>query len=440
MLVGKEMKRILFVLFCYIPFMLSAQLFQSEPLVRVRIINTLDTLMLTTDAGWFLQDKSSQQETPVGSLSFQVTQANDSLRIQFPDSVFQVSPKGFRLSTETLEGSLGIADVPYGVGWWWGGQENRSYEGDIHIYLDSLDDLCVTVHLPLETYLKGVVPYEIGGDAPLEALKAQAVSARSEAIIALTSKMYSGEFHDLTSDVECQVFSGNHKRTAASDQAVEETRALVISEHGKPINAYYASNCGGHSELIENVWPKRPRPASYRVAREDNSRGKTLNLGSSWRFWRWVRSSPKVNCNPELNPSLPVWSKRNFRWERSFGLEEISDMISPDSSYGLFKKLRVLERGPSGRIYKAVLVFEAGQIQVDGELALRQLFNPSLRSSAFKLKKRGGRVVLNGTGWGHGVGMCQSGARSLATQGVSFGEILNHYYSRAKLLEVYPLD
>lgn len=123
--------------------------------------------------------------------------------------------------------------------------------------------------MPIEDYLKGVVPYEIGSDSPIEALKAQAVAARTEAIVALRSELYSGEHYDLTSDVECQIFSGDHKRTVQSDLAVELTRGLILTEHGKPINAYYSSNCGGHSETIKNVWPDRPEAESYSTSQSD---------------------------------------------------------------------------------------------------------------------------------------------------------------------------
>ena len=119
---------------------------------------------------------------------------------------------------------MNIKNIPFGVGWWWENKEDRTYEGEFHFYVTNENKFEIVIHLPLEEYLKGVVPYEIGGDSPLEAIKAQAVAARSEAIMALTSNLYRGEHHDLTSDVECQVFSGNKKRTEVSNRAVVETK------------------------------------------------------------------------------------------------------------------------------------------------------------------------------------------------------------------------
>ena len=434
-------KTSLYLILISLPFLTfsNTPLFDSEPLVRVRIINTLDSLNMTAGPGWSLHTPSRSENHLLEGQRFQVVKLDSGLALVDSNNALIISSAHpLILETDHESSSLGIAGVPYGVGWWWGGREDRLYGGAIHIYLDSNMDLCVTVHLPLEEYLKGVVPYEIGGNSPIEALKAQAVAARSEAIIALTSKLYNGEHHDLTSDVECQVFGGNHKRTPKADRAVDETKSLILSENGLPINAYYASNCGGHAELIKNVWSQRPETLSYQTAHPDRVNRRPLKLHRSWRFRRWLKSSPQVNCNPEFESSLPSWSKKNFRWTREFTVEEITGMLSQGDDFGEFKKFKVLERGVSGRIYSARLVFEKGSREIQGELALRQLFSPSLRSSAFIVKKRAGRFVIEGAGWGHGVGMCQSGAIALASHGSGFKEILTHYYGGSKLLSVYP--
>jgi stage II sporulation protein D len=134
---------------------------------------------------------------------------------------------------------------------------------------------------------------------------------------------------------------------------------------------------------------------------------------------------------------VPGWRKKNFRWSREFTVQELTTMLTDDRTLGQFKRLRVLKRGPSGRIYKARLIFESGRLDVDGELALRQRFSPSLRSSAFYVVRKGDMVIIHGAGWGHGVGMCQSGAVAQAASGGSYIQILKHYYSKADLLNIY---
>jgi len=415
----------------------ATPMFQQEPQVRVRIINSLDTLNMVFAGDWVLR---STGQTRLGFTCGDPVQLVNHLgQIAITDSAGTLLARApsFILNPENDTSQVWIRGVPYGVGWWWAGEEDRLYEGTLHIFLGSEQEMNVVVQLPLETYLKGVVPYEIGGDSPLEALKAQAVAARSEAIVALNSKLYSGPFYDLTSDVECQVFSGNHRRTLLSDQAVTETRGWILSEDGHAMNAYYASNCGGRSEMIQNVWPDRPRPESYTVSLADNASRKSPRLRWTWLARRWIQASPDVFCNPDSNIHLPSWSRRNFRWTREFTRQELTEMLTKDPELGPFRKIRIKKRGPSGRIHQARIVFQKGAFEVRGELALRQLFNPALRSSNFYVEVQGDKIILRGAGWGHGVGMCQSGAVAQAMEGRSCEQILKHYYSRARLFNIY---
>ncbi len=416
---------------------MAQPLFNQEPEVRVRIINTLDTLNLTLRGEWSFRNTGAKKMVLADGTQLQLINHAGQISIFDSSGSMLAMTPSFMFTSWSDTATVMIESVPYGVGWWWAGEEDRVYEGAFHVYLGSKQEMNVIVQLPLETYLKGVVPYEIGGSSPREALKAQAVAARSEAVIALTSKLYSGDFYDLTSDVECQVFSGNQKRTEMSDRAVDETAGWIISEGGAPMNAYYASNCGGRAELIRNVWPGRNRLKSYAVSLPDNADHRGPNLKWSWRAKRWINASPDVYCNPEINTFLPGWSKKNFRWTREFTVAELTAMLTENRELGMFKKLRVLKRGSSGRIYKARLIFEKGKQTIEGELALRQRFSPSLRSSAFYVEREGDRVVIHGAGWGHGVGMCQSGAVAQATAGRSYDQILKHYYSKADLLNIY---
>ncbi len=327
--------------------------------------------------------------------------------------------------------------MPYGIGWWWAGQEDRTYEGEVSVYESDNGKPEVIIGLPLEDYLCGVVPYEIGGDSPLEALKAQAVAARSEAIMALTSDLYRGKHHDLTSDVECQVFSGNKKRTPASDKAVHETRGLILTNDGKPINAYYASNCGGYSELIENVWPDRSSPETYHHAGKDSKERPIQDLSTEKNAREWIFSQPDVFCNPNLNISLPNWSQKNFRWQKTMKRDDLANMISAANDLGDLLQIKVLKRGVSGRISHAIFILEKDSIDVSGELAIRQMWHPALRSACFVVDQDGDNFILNGAGWGHGVGMCQSGAVAQAINGSDFKEILEHYYQKSEIVSIY---
>ena len=430
-------KYILFLSLLSLQLTFPQPLYQSEPTVRIRILNTTDTLRMLFNDEWLLKSESLNKHFLPEDGEMVLIIENGSIKIPEPDGKIFLHHDKFVLRSSNDTGTIIIKNVPYGVGWWWEGKEDRVYEGELHFYITNGNKFEVVAHLPLEQYIKGVVPYEIGGDSPLEALKAQAVAARSEAIMALTSQLYSGEHHDLTSDVECQVFSGNGKRTEKSDRAVMETKSLILSEDGKPINAYYASNCGGHSELIKNVWSDRPTPKSYNISNFDWDDSIATDLSIEENVREWIFSNPPSYCNPNIHSDLPRWSQNNFRWKREFTTEAISQMTSKGKDLRNLLDIKILKRGTSGRAYHAKFIFEKDSIEIYGELKIRQMFAPPLRSSCFVVDKTETGFVLHGAGWGHGVGMCQTGAIAMARDGIGFEKILKHYYRKAELSKVY---
>jgi len=428
--------RILFLVLLPLQFLFAQTLFQSEPIVRVRIINSVDTLKLSFYGEWLLNNDSETKLTSEDDDVLFVIH-NDEIKILKAGRSSNIESEHFVLSCPKKNGTLKIKDVPYGVGWWWENKEDRIYEGELHFYRTKENKFEVVVHLPLEEYLKGVVPYEIGNDSPLEAMKAQAVAARSEAVMALNSKLYRGEHHDLTSDVECQVFSGNKKRTTNSDLAVTETKSFILSENGRPINAYYASNCGGHSELIKNVWGDRPGVESYSVSNFDSDDSASIDLSNGVDLRKWLFSNPPSCCNPNIHSDLPTWSQNNFRWKVEITKDAISKTAAKGKDLGNLLDIKVLKRGESGRAYLAKFIFEKESIDVKGELKIRQMINPPLRSACFVVDKTDSGFVFYGAGWGHGVGMCQSGAITMAKDGTGFEAILKHYYKKARLVNAY---
>ncbi|MBU2492397.1 MAG: SpoIID/LytB domain-containing protein [Bacteroidetes bacterium] len=423
---------IIFILF--VIFFISGTNYALEPVVRVKILHTKEPVKIKFNGSWEINNGNSKSIIENNSvIDFKAEENN----ILFEGGELTPADSGLiKLTPINNSGTIDIFDVPYGVGWWWEGKEQRNYEGDVLLRLTEDNNIEVIISLPVETYLKGVVPYEIGGNSPLEALKAQAVAARSEAFAALASGLYGGRFHDLTSDVECQVFSGNKKRTEISDRAVEETRTIVLMENNEVINAYYSSNCGGHSEEIKYVWPDRPEKESYKVSGRDWDNGQEIDLRDEGNVRDWVLSIPDSYCNPEGGYEVPSWSSKNYRWQVDFTNEQISEMFA-DKDYGMLINIEPLERGASGRISKAKFIFEKNEIIADSELKIRLLFTPPLRSSCFVVDKDENGFHFKGAGWGHGVGMCQSGAVAQAIEGKSFEEILKHYYRKTELKAAY---
>ncbi len=343
--------------------------------------------------------------------------------------------------SESDSGTLKIKNVPYGIGWWWEGIEDRVYEGEIEISINENKKFDVIVILPLEKYLCGVVPYEIGSDAPLEALKSQVIAARSETVVALISGKYKGSNFDLCADVECQVFAGNNKRTIQTDKAVEETKGLCLFYGDEVIGAYYASNCGGMSEDVENVWPSRSGTVPYWSSHFDS--GKELKYDPKNNPEEWIMSNPDVFCNSYFHPELPEWSKKNFRWQVEMTNDELSNNLNEIKEIGVLQEIQILERGNSGRIIKARFLGSKDSLELNSELEIRKIKKPPFRSSCFIYDKTfaaDNSIIykFNGAGWGHGVGMCQSGAVARAFSGQTYEQILNHYFPKTEIKSVYP--
>ncbi|MBR2198472.1 MAG: SpoIID/LytB domain-containing protein [Fibrobacter sp.] len=259
----------------------------------------------------------------------------------------------------------------------------------------------------MEDYLRGVIPYEIGqlDSSRFEALKAQAVAARTYAYKHYNSRESLG--FDVFADTKDQVYKGLQSATALTDSAVKQTRGEVMMYNGEFITAYYHSTCGGVSETLD-TWEKP-------------------NL-------------PYLKSKPDLRPDGTPWCRESSysKWERSFESDELIKLFvqnAKDSKAKIspFKKVKdivVKDLLKSGRILTLTVTTDVENFEVRGD-KVRWLFRKDgtiLPSSFFTVKKDGTKWILEGKGFGHGVGMCQMGVRARAQAGQSYIEILSHYY------------
>jgi SpoIID/LytB domain protein len=374
------------------------------------------------------------------SLIFSVL--NGILQIQSGNE-FNISKSGKIVIKGLNENQLiKIKNVPYGVGWWWEAKEDRFYNCDLELVINKNNLIDVIAVLPIEKYLEGVVPNEIGSDAPFEALKAQVISARTETMHALIYRKYSGENYDICSDVDCQVYGGINKKNAITDSAIKITEGLFLTFNDEIIPAYFGSNCGGMSESIEKVWQHRSPAVDYYLPRFDSDINLSFNPNQNPE--EWIKSSPDVFCNPEYHPQLPEWSRKNFRWKVEIAKEVLNTNLNKIKHIGDLKKIEIIERGYSGRIIKMKFIGETDSLLLDSELSIRKVINPPLRSSNFIFENYSAKdieipdtLILRGAGWGHGVGLCQSGAVGRALSGQNFEKILFHYYPNTKIKKIY---
>lgn len=434
----KKNRRFLLLLLC-VP-MLPA-LYAQLPEVRVLILHTEKALSIYSESKINVYDPESRREQLRGKNELRVSIA-DSLLQLYDGSGKLVQQGEFLLLQNTDKNKdLLIADVPYGIGWQWEGREDRTYRGDLEFYINAEKNIDVVNVLDIETYLYGVVPSEIGMNSPAEALKAQAVCARTEAMVGLETGKYAGPHYLLTSDVMCQVYEGSGSANDAVRRAVDETRGMVLVYNDSLISAYYSANCGGHSENIEYVWPDRSGPRPYWSGHPDMAVDNSPDLRQADQIRNWINHPPESWCKTDT--TTPDWARNHFRWKFSSSPEEISSSVAEKyRDIGHIYDIIPLERGVSGRIYDLLLIGDKGHLRVKGELNIRRLWDPPLRSSCFVVDKIGpvsapASFIFSGAGSGHGVGMCQTGAIAMAGAGIGYRDILAHYFRKSNLLKRY---
>lgn len=352
--------------------------------------------------------------------------------------------------TDLARTKITIYGVMVGEGFHWERREDRVYKGVMEFRVDNQGRLTLINELPLEQYLCGVVPAEMSSSFPVEALRAQAVAARSRALAEMIRKPRLENF-DLSADVYSQVYAGLSREDSVTNRVVRETKGQVLLYQGQIVKATYGGVCGGHTENPAKIWGGAPTPYMRPVwdANPDSSdQGWPPRLDSEEAVSKWVRSNPKVYCNTNRGevPRALEYTKKYFRWRVSYTRSELEGIIRRKTGqwFGALRDIIPLRRGDSGRITEIEIVGSYKKFRIRGELEIRKaLSKTSLYSTCFVVEKepgRGGfprRFTLIGAGWGHGVGMCQTGAAMMALEGKSYRQILHHYFPNTKVVTLY---
>jgi stage II sporulation protein D len=290
----------------------------------------------------------------------------------------------------------------------------KPYRGTIVVYASDSGMSIVNV-ARIDDYLRGVVPIEIGTSSldDSAAVQAQAVTARSYAYIHLTPN----RFYDVTAGTLDQVYGGVAAETAVGSEAVESTRTLVLEYAGRIVNAPYSSTCGGRTAAASEIWRTDDEPYLQSVSDEIPGTGRYY-CDIAPRY-RWTRTLD----GPQLNAALARY---------------LANYVSvPGRRPGVAQSIVIGSRTPSGRVGTLVVTTDRGRFTLRGN-DIRYVMRPPggeiLNSTYFSVgATRGsdgaiGKLTLTGTGYGHGVGMCQWGAIGRARAGQDFRTILRTYY------------
>ncbi len=328
-----------------------------------------------------------------------------------------------------------VFQVEFGVGYPWHGRQDRDFSGSIIIMVDRWGKLVAINRVELEKYLKGVVPSEIEANAPPAAQKTQAVSARGETLSGYGVR-HPSDPYDFDATQRDQVYGGITKETPVASAAVNATRGQVLKAGEEIVETVYSANCGGHTENNEVVWSSPPDPQLRGVA--DAPEGAMPSPVTGSDLEAFLRGSPDAYCRiPGRGP------KHKYRWDVTFTAAQLDAFAEKAGlDIGRVMGFELLERGRSGRLRSMKVLGESGTARIDKELPIRRFFG-GLRSALFIIEPgapSGGRpdsFTFTGGGWGHGVGMCQMGARGMAQAGKSYAEILKKYFSETELVGLY---
>lgn len=335
---------------------------------------------------------------------------------------------------ESGKATIILETVPYAPGMAWSGVADKELRGDLELVV-APKGLFAINRLPLEEYLYGVIAAEMPVHWPAEALKAQAVIARTYALhLKKNLRPHSSHGYDLCDEQHCQVYSGVSVESAKTRAAADLTRGQVLNYAKKAIHAVFSSNCGGHTQSGAGAgWSDLP----YWGMVYDGENGADLESPSG--LAAFLRTSPPVHCRA----SKYTWAPES-RWTRLIPAKDLIARLDRKAKIGRLKKM-VVARSESGRVASLTFIGTGGELKLVKEHEIRRLLGLApLRSTLFgaDVFYEEGFVkglLLSGAGWGHGVGLCQSGAAGRAEAGQTYDKILSAYYPGTSLCDLADL-
>jgi stage II sporulation protein D len=385
--------------------------------------------------------------------------------------------KGSEITFRPLRrGTFTVKGVTIGISFHWERKEDQTFEGALRLLAAADGTITVINEISVEGYLQSVISSEMSADAPLELLKAHAITSRSWLVAMLERqtrgknvgtpalrsreteseivRWYDREDHtsfDVCADDHCQRYQGITKIfSAKAKEAIDATRGSFLVHKNEICDARFYKACGGLTEIFENAWEDIRVPYLQSVSDWEHSYPPVV---SEEKAREWILSSPDAYCNTtdgdilrQILPSFDQETTDFFRWRVEYEREELERIVARKSGidFGTITDLVPLQRGPSGRIIRLKIVGSKKVIVVGKELEVRRwLSNSHLYSSAFVVDTERGKddvpvkFVLRGAGWGHGVGLCQIGAAVMAERGKKAEEIVLHYFPGAHLQRLY---
>ena len=353
---------------------------------------------------------------------------------------FILTPKGKKIpfkktvtivpisNDDTRVSTIILKDIVSGAGMTWMNVSDKEYRGKLQVsYHSGLNTLIPINIVTMDEYLQGVISSEMPTTFPLEALKAQAVLARTYALKHKNKHKRYG--FDVCDSQNCQVYGGVSAETERGNRAVSSTLGEVLLYEDKPIESVFSANTGGITQSAKDAgWSETP----YLHSVSDYKNFGTKNL-QPYQFRELLQYPIDSYSRYDKNVS-----KAAFRWTRVVRVEDLQKMIKrKKKDIGTIVALVPLRRSASGYVSKLVIKGTKGEVVLNKENMIRaNLSWGLLRSSFFVIepnyeKHKLKYFVFYGGGWGHGVGFDQTGAAGRAEEGQDYQTILKHYFPLA---------
>ena len=274
----------------------------------------------------------------------------------------------------------------------------RRFRGAVDIIRQPNKGLLAVNHLDVDEYVSGVLYHEVAPWWPMQALRAQAIVARTFALY--QARINAHKDYDLVSTAYSQVYGGRTSERGRTSKAVRLTKDKVLTYKNKLFPTFYHATCAGHTEDAANLWKINIPPLRGREC-------------------QFCQRSP------------------HFHWRTKVSLKDIEEALErAGHKVGLIKAVEIVDRDISGRITELKITSTRGKIEVDAN-HFRLAVGPNIIKSAnFTVEIKKKVAYFNGYGWGHGVGMCQWGAFFMAKKGFNAEQILGYYYPESRIRNI----
>ncbi len=353
--------------------------FADMPKVRVLVAENQKQLLISVKGDYVIKALPSLQILKKGRRLVNAPVTLSSSGIKFQD--LNVPARGVRVEP--------LNDRDLFVG-------RSRFRGRIDILKNPSTGFYAINELPMESYLYGVLHHEVSSWWPMEALKAQAIAARTYALYEV--QVSKSEEYDLKSNTSSQVYGGSTTERYRTKRAVDMTAGKILTYEGKVFPAYFHATCAGVTTGARELWKIDLPP---------------LAGGAKCSYCR-------------ISP--------HYHWEARVSLSEIEDKMRKNNrAVGRILEIRPVTQTPSHRVGSLKIAGTQSETVMAAKDLRIWIGGDKIRSTNFTVALEDDAALFHGKGWGHGVGLCQWGALGQSLLGKKYEEILGLYYPGAKI-------